>query len=177
METIEAGPQVTIYTSNDCHWCVKAKQYLAGRGVPYLEKNVEDDEAVAQEAFALAGQRGTPVITVGEQVIIGFRRRELDALLGLDAPDAATEAALPPAQDTLAARRLTWTPAQEATADAVAQQLDRAALCGYLGGQLDYSPANCDHTFRHTTAFLAAHPPTGAGAETVLAALRSLDVT
>src|SRR5689334_2984706 len=97
-ETAER-PVVTVYTSDDCHWCVKAKQYLAARGVPYTEKNVEADPAAAAEALRLAGQRGTPVITVGEQVIRGFQRRALDALLGLGAPDPATAAALPPAQD------------------------------------------------------------------------------
>ena len=75
-------PSVTIYTSNDCHWCVKAKEYMAEREVPYIEKNVELDQATATEALNLAGQRQTPVLVVGSQVIVGFQRRELDALLG-----------------------------------------------------------------------------------------------
>ena len=173
-------PQVTIYTGNDCHWCAKAKQYLTRRGVAYTEKNVEADEAAAQEALRLAGRRGVPVIVVGAQVIAGFQRRELDAALALGAPDAATEAALPPAQDTLvaaaAAGRLAWTPEQQATAAAFAQLVDPAALCGYLGPALDYSPANCDHTFRHVSAYLTAQPPAAADVAAALGMLRALDV-
>src|SRR5689334_9888749 len=113
-------PPVTIYTSYDCHWCGKAKQYLAQRGVSYTEKNVEDDPAAAQEALTLTGgHRGVPVIAVGGQVIEGFRRGELDAALGLAALDATTAAALPIDQDTqvalVQAGRIAWTPAQEAT--------------------------------------------------------------
>lgn len=80
-----AFPQVTIYTSNDCRWCGVAKEYLSRHGVPYTEKNVEEDEAVATEALSLAGRRGTPIIAVGTSVVVGFRQPELDALLGFDA--------------------------------------------------------------------------------------------
>lgn len=76
-------PGVTLYTSYDCIWCVKAKEYLSQHGVPYIEKNVEDDEAIAREALTLAGRKGVPVIAVGSGVVVGFRQQELDALLGL----------------------------------------------------------------------------------------------
>src|SRR3982750_3190173 len=85
-------PQVTIYTGDGCHWCVKAKQYLAQRGGPYIERNVEADAAAAAEAIRLSGHQGVPVIVVGERVIAGFQRQALDAALNLGAPDAVTEA-------------------------------------------------------------------------------------
>jgi glutaredoxin-like YruB-family protein len=175
----ETYPPVTVYTADDCHWCGKAKQYLAQRGVPFVEKNVEADAAAAQEAIRLSGHRGVPVITVGAQVINGFRRGELDAALGLTAPDAAAEAALPPAQDTLAAAaaaRIAWTPAQQATAATFAALVDAPALCEYVGRALDYNLTRCDHAFRHVTAFLAAHPPAGSDRDSVLTLLRSLGV-
>ena len=175
----ESGPAVVIYTSDDCHWCGKAKQYLTVRGVAYTDKNVERDEAAAVDAQRLSGQRGTPVITVGDQVIVGFQRRALDAALALSATDATTEAALPPSQDALAAAlaagKQAWTPEQQATAAAFAQVVDRSALCGYLGRKLDYSPANCDHTFRYVRAYLGDHPPES-GADAALAMLLSLGV-
>jgi glutaredoxin len=173
-------PPVTVYTADDCHWCGKAKQYLARRAVPFTEKNVEIDEAAAREAVRLSGHRGVPVITVGAQVIDGFRRGELDAALGLAAPDAATEAALPPAQDTLAAAaaaaRIAWTPAQQTAAATFVALVDAPALCEYVGRQFDYNLAHCDHTFRHVTAFLAAHPSAGSDPGAALALLGSLGV-
>jgi glutaredoxin 3 len=80
---IRTFPGVILYTSYDCVWCVKAKQYLAEHGVPYTEKNVEDDEAIAREALSLAGRKGVPVIAIGSGVVVGFRQQELNALLGL----------------------------------------------------------------------------------------------
>ena len=88
-------PQVTIYTSNDCHWCEVAKRHFAQHGVSYIEKNVEHDDAAGAEAMQLSGQRRTPVIVVGSQVIVGFQRRELERglsmILGLDPPNVAAE--------------------------------------------------------------------------------------
>ncbi len=177
----EPFPQVTIYTGDGCHWCVKAKQYLAQRGVPYLERNVEADAAAAADAIRLSGRQGVPVIVVGEQVIAGFQRQALDAALHLAAPDAVTEARLPQAQDAtaaaLAAARIAWTPDQEATAARLARLVDVPALCGYLGQQLDYSPANCDHTLQHVTGFLAAQPPAETDPGAVLALLQLLGVS
>ncbi len=83
-EQVSAFPDVVIYTSNDCVWCGRAKEYMMQHGVGYTEKNVEEDEAFATEAITLAGQRGTPIIVVGGQVVRGFQQRELDALLGFD---------------------------------------------------------------------------------------------
>jgi glutaredoxin 3 len=48
-------PPVTIYTASDCPWCGKAKQYLARRGVPFTEIDVETDEAAAHEVIARTG--------------------------------------------------------------------------------------------------------------------------
>lgn len=173
-------PKVVIYTSSDCHWCEKAKTYLIQRGVPFSVKDVEVDEAAGREAISLSGQRGTPVITVGSKVIVGFRRRDLDAALGLDRVDATTEAIMPAAQDTLAeaaaARKVQWTPEQQATAATLARMLDVTPLCYYVAGQFEYSLARCDHTFRYVSAFLAEHPPADSDADSVLATLRSLDV-
>jgi glutaredoxin 3 len=42
---------------------------------------VGEDYARAQEMIEKSGQMGVPVITVGEQVIIGFNQQALDAAL------------------------------------------------------------------------------------------------
>jgi glutaredoxin 3 len=79
-------PPVIVYTSNDCYWCVRAKQYLSQRGVPYIEKNVEINEEYGPDVINLTGQRHVPVIVIGSRAMVGFKRleleAELDALLG-----------------------------------------------------------------------------------------------
>lgn len=73
--------QVTVYTTPTCPWCTRAKEYLARKGVPYVEKDVAQDYAAAMEMVQKSGQQGVPVIAVDGQVVVGFDQRKLDFLL------------------------------------------------------------------------------------------------
>lgn len=90
-EQEKATPQVVIYTSNDCRWCGPTKEHLTKRGVQYVEKNVELDDEAAMEAFNFAGRRQTPVVVIGSNVVVGYQRGEIDALLGVVTPGSAEE--------------------------------------------------------------------------------------
>jgi glutaredoxin-like YruB-family protein len=81
-----APETVTVYTTSTCPWCVRAKQYLQSKNVPFQEKNIEYDRAGAQEVMRRTGQMGVPVITAGDEVIIGFDRPKLDKLAEKFAP-------------------------------------------------------------------------------------------
>src|SRR3954470_24665733 len=88
---------VTVYTTSTCPWCVRAKEYLRQKGVPFRERNVEFDRAAAMEVAQRSGQRGVPVIIAGDDVIVGFDRPKLDALVaGPAQPSAPAEDAPPP---------------------------------------------------------------------------------
>ncbi len=58
-----------------------AKEFLSQKGVPYQEKDVSRDRAAAQEMVRRSGQQGVPVITVGDEVIVGFDRPRLEQAL------------------------------------------------------------------------------------------------
>jgi glutaredoxin 3 len=75
-----AAEPVTVYTTTTCPWCVRVKEYLKQKNVPFQEKNVEYDRAGAQEMIQRTGQMGVPVIIAGDDVIIGFDRPKLDRL-------------------------------------------------------------------------------------------------
>jgi glutaredoxin-like YruB-family protein len=81
-----ASDTVTVYTTSTCPWCVRAKEYLKQKNVPFQEKNIEFDRAGAQEVMHRTGQMGVPVITAGDDVIIGFDRARLDQLAARYAP-------------------------------------------------------------------------------------------
>jgi glutaredoxin len=55
------GDKVRIYTTAWCPSCKKAKAYLAAKGVPYEELDVETSERAGAE-FARLGASGVPVI-------------------------------------------------------------------------------------------------------------------
>jgi S1-C subfamily serine protease len=50
-------------------------------GVKYQEVDVSRDHAAAQEMVDLTGQMGVPVITIDGEIIIGFDRARIQALL------------------------------------------------------------------------------------------------
>ncbi|WDV45991.1 glutaredoxin family protein [Clostridiaceae bacterium M8S5] len=72
--------EVIVYSSNTCPHCTTAKEYLAERGISYIEKNVSTDPAAKKELIK-KGFMGVPVIIVGDQTITGFDKEKLDELL------------------------------------------------------------------------------------------------
>jgi S1-C subfamily serine protease len=56
-------------------------EFLSQQGVPFQEKDVSRDHAAAMEMVRRSGQRGVPVITVDDDVIVGFDRRRLEQLI------------------------------------------------------------------------------------------------
>jgi len=71
---------VTVYSSNFCSTCQMVKQFLALRGVEYVEKNVSTDLQGRSELLAL-GFDATPVTVIGQQCVAGFDVNDLDAAL------------------------------------------------------------------------------------------------
>ena len=72
---------VTLYSSPTCGYCHQAERYLTERGINFTKYDVSADPVSARRMVELTGQRGVPVITVDDQVIIGFDRPRLDRLL------------------------------------------------------------------------------------------------
>ena len=56
-------------------------EFLSQRGIPFTVKDVSQDHAAALEMVRKSGQQGVPVITVDDQVIVGFDRPRLERLL------------------------------------------------------------------------------------------------
>src|SRR5262249_38400179 len=65
------------------------KEFLRGRGVPYTEKDVSVDRSAAMEMIRRSGQRGVPVITVDDDVIVGFDRPRLERAISRSGGTAA----------------------------------------------------------------------------------------
>ena len=75
---------VKVYSIYECPWCDKVKKYLKSKGVEYEERNVEDNEDYAKEAFEISGDDIVPVTTVDDKnFVVSFDKAKLDALLGL----------------------------------------------------------------------------------------------
>lgn len=65
-------PDVTIYTTRVCPYCVAAKRLLAARGIPYAEQDVSGDDAKRAWLVEATGRRTVPQIFIGGKPIGGY---------------------------------------------------------------------------------------------------------
>lgn len=84
---------VTLFTSADCAPCDKARAYLQGRGVPYTERLVANNDDIAALERTVAG-RILPSMTVGGQALRGYAPDDWASYL--DAAGYPRESRLPP---------------------------------------------------------------------------------
>ena len=81
--------KVTIYSTNSCPYCVRAKQLLERKGIEYKEINLSQEPAEARiELMQRTNHRTVPQIFIEDQFIGGFdqlyaleREGKLDELL------------------------------------------------------------------------------------------------
>lgn len=73
-----ASPRVTVYTKENCPFCVRAKALLQRKGVAFEEIPVEGRDDLRAWLVEATGQRTVPQIFVGERSLGGFT--DVDAL-------------------------------------------------------------------------------------------------
>ena len=73
--------KVVIYSTPTWPWCKKAKEYLSQKGISYTEHNVAENKEAASEMINKSGQMGVPVISIDDEVVVGFNQSKLDSLL------------------------------------------------------------------------------------------------
>lgn len=73
--------KVVVYSQPGCGPCIGVKNWLKNHGIEFAEKNIRTDEVARGELSAL-GAQSTPVVTVGDDVvIIGYVESELARVL------------------------------------------------------------------------------------------------
>ncbi len=77
--------QVTVFSTPTCPWCSRLKAYLKEKQIAFKDVDVSRDTAAAQEMVRRSGQMGVPQAWINGQVVVGFDRKRVDALLGLPA--------------------------------------------------------------------------------------------
>lgn len=83
-------PEILIYTTNICPYCIMAKRLLDKKGVSYTEINVETQAGLREEMMRKTKRRTVPQIYIGDLHVGGFddlyaleQQKKLDTLLGL----------------------------------------------------------------------------------------------
>ena len=64
-------PDVYLYTTRFCPFCVQAKQLLSSKGVDFREMAVDGSPELRLEMMELSGRRTVPQIWIGETHVGG----------------------------------------------------------------------------------------------------------
>ena len=73
---------VTIYTSPTCPFCHQAMDYLKEKNVEFEAKDISKDPE-ARKFLMSQKIMGVPAIYIDEELVMGFDKQKIDALLGL----------------------------------------------------------------------------------------------
>ena len=83
-------PEILIYTTTICPYCVMAKRLLDKKGVSYTEINVGSEVGLREEMMRKTKRRTVPQIYIGDLHVGGFdelyaleQQKKLDTLLGV----------------------------------------------------------------------------------------------
>jgi glutaredoxin 3 len=81
-------PEILIYTTTICPYCIMAKRLLDKKGASYTEINVDSKPGLREEMMQKTRRRTVPQIYIGDLHVGGFddlyaleQQKKLDALL------------------------------------------------------------------------------------------------
>jgi len=73
--------EIKVYSTPTCPYCTMAKEYFSSKGIDFQQFDVSSDKNALEEMTKLSGQMGVPVISIDGQVMVGFDKSRIDALL------------------------------------------------------------------------------------------------
>ncbi|QDW67385.1 glutaredoxin 3 [Luteimonas granuli] len=68
----QASPEITLYTSAVCAYCVAAKNFLRSKGLEWTEVRIDTDPEERARMVARAGRTSVPQIFVGKVHVGGY---------------------------------------------------------------------------------------------------------
>jgi glutaredoxin 3 len=66
-------PEITVYTTEPCARCIRAKELLESHGLEYTEVNLAKDPVGRRRLVELTGHMTFPQIVIDGQPLGGFR--------------------------------------------------------------------------------------------------------
>ena len=82
----ENKPQknVVVYTTPTCTWCNAVKRHFQAKGIKFSEVDVSVNQKAAEEMVRKSGQQGVPQTDINGQIVVGFDKTKINALLGIN---------------------------------------------------------------------------------------------
>lgn len=76
--------KVIIYSTPTCIYCRMAKDWFKEKGIEYTEFDLSVDAAKRDEVIRKTRQMGVPVVEIDGEIIIGFDKKRISELLGIN---------------------------------------------------------------------------------------------
>ncbi|MFH1784029.1 MAG: glutaredoxin domain-containing protein [bacterium] len=74
---------VTIYSTPECPYCLRAKEFLKENNIDFSDVDVSDNQIARQEMTRKSEQMGVPVFDIDGQIIVGFDKDAISKALDL----------------------------------------------------------------------------------------------
>jgi glutaredoxin len=78
MRQARSRVQVTLYGTDWCGVCTKARAYLQAQNIPFKDFDIDRDKAARARAYALNPRRSVPIISIDKELLIGFSPDSLE---------------------------------------------------------------------------------------------------
>lgn len=82
-ESAEPQKRVTVYSTPSCSWCNTLKTHLKKNGIRFTDVDVSRDQKAAEAMVRRSGQQGVPQTDINGEMIVGFDKARINALLGI----------------------------------------------------------------------------------------------
>lgn len=76
-------PKVRIFSTSTCPYCVTLKGFLKEHNIEFEDLDVGQDAKAREEMVTKSGQMGVPVVDIDGEIIIGFDKEKISALLNI----------------------------------------------------------------------------------------------
>ena len=73
-----------IYSTPTCVYCKTLKGYFKKNDIDFEDIDISKDESQLQKMIKDSGQMAVPVVDIDGEVIIGFDKQKIDALLKIN---------------------------------------------------------------------------------------------
>ena len=74
---------VTVFSTQTCPFCHMVKDYLKSKNIAFSDIDVSQDRMQAMKMVQKSGQMGVPQLWIDEEVVVGFDKPRINALLSI----------------------------------------------------------------------------------------------
>ncbi len=75
--------KVTVYSTPECPYCIRAKQFLKDNNIEFENIDVSTNQEKTEEMIKRSGQMGVPVLDINGELIIGFDKEAIKKALNI----------------------------------------------------------------------------------------------